>query len=92
MYSYEEHKPAIFTERGQVEFLKTRDHVHALLNKAGACTMGQAMCAGCDTWQMMAYVDRLVELGELREIEQGEVCGQHRVFVVGPKWDYGTQR
>lgn len=34
-----------------------------------------------DSWEMMARVDRLVELGEIREITGSNVAGQDRVFV-----------
>ncbi len=34
-----------------------------------------------DTWKMMAYVDRLVEIDKIIEITNGEVAGQDRVFV-----------
>jgi hypothetical protein len=37
---------------------------------------------GGDTWDMLACMDRLVELGEIREVTMnGDVAGQHRVFV-----------
>ena len=83
MYKYEEAKPRIFTEEGQRMFLAIRDNVNALIKKAGAVRMQEAMHAGCtgSTWDMIACVDRLVELGEIREITNGPVCGQYRVFV-----------
>lgn len=82
-YNYEEQKSAIFTEDGQRMFLKIRDHAQDLLKKAGAARMQELMSgAGSgDSWDMLACVDRLVELGELREVPQGRVAGQHRVFV-----------
>ena len=83
MYDYKIERHKIFTEKGQVEFLKTRDHVHEILKKSGAIAMGKAMVAGGDSWIMMAYVDRLMELGEIREIKQGNnVAGQDRIFVI----------
>lgn len=82
-YDYEQCKPAIFTEQGQREFLCVRDHVDKLLREAGAFMMPYAWTplAGYDSWTAMAYVDRLVELGEILEITSGHVAGQHRVFV-----------
>jgi len=41
-YNYATEKPKIFTEKGQREFLKVRDHVKYLLNKAGAFRMKEA--------------------------------------------------
>ncbi len=81
MYNYLTEKPKIFTEEGQIEFLKVRDRVKYLLKEAGAFMMFSALkdISG-DSWQMMAYVDRLVELKEIKEITSN-VAGQHRVFV-----------
>lgn len=83
MYSYETEKPTIFTESGQKMFLAIRDHVNLILSGSGAITMGKAIDArtGGDSWSMLACVDRLVELGELREIKQDCCTGQDRIFV-----------
>ena len=84
MYEYQEQRAAIFTEDGQKMFLGIRDGTHALLKKSGAVTMGRAMSSGeggGDSWATMACVDRLVELGEIREIPQERCAGQDRVFV-----------
>jgi hypothetical protein len=35
---------------------------------------------GC-TWFMMACVDRLVELGEIKEVLRDNIAGQYRIFV-----------
>lgn len=82
-YDYEIERPKVFTDEGQRKFLKVRDHVHCLLDKAGAVRMQEAMSATSgDSWVTLACVDRLVELGEIREItDSGDVLGQHRVFV-----------
>jgi len=82
MYRYEDIKPQIFTESGQELFLSIRDNIHALLKSAGAVRMQEAICCGKtgDSWQMLACVDRMIELKEIREIPQ-ECAGQHRVFV-----------
>lgn len=53
---------------------------------AGAFMSGKAMTVLSrfgvgDTFQMTAVLDRLVELGQLRELTGPEVWGQHRVFV-----------
>lgn len=84
-YDYATEKPKLFTEEGQVTFLKIRDKAKALLDVAGAVTSGKLMCGtgANDTWEMLACIDRLVELGELREITGSEVWGQHRVFIKG---------
>ena len=38
-------------------------------------------CVGSDSWMMLACVDRLVELKEIREVTGNNVAGQHRVFM-----------
>lgn len=81
-YDYSTERNKIFTDKGQREFLKVRDRAHKLLEEAGAFMMFSALrdISG-DTWTMMAYVDRLVELGEIKEITPPNVPGQNRVFV-----------
>lgn len=81
-YNYEEEKSKMFTEEGQVDFLKVRDRVKQLIRDAGAFTMerGHQDITG-DVWTQMAYVDRLVELGEIVELTGFDSFGQHRVFI-----------
>jgi len=82
MYNYEAEKHKIFTERGSEEFTRVRDQALKLLDEAGAFKMLSATkgITG-SSWTMMAYVDRLVETGEIREITGDNVAGQDRVFV-----------
>lgn len=82
MYNYEEQKKHVFTEDGQVMFLKIRDKAHQLLEAAGAFRLEELVkrVTG-DSWTMMACIDRLIELGEIKEIPQGKIAGQDRVFV-----------
>ena len=83
MYKYEDERDNIFTEQGQRRFLMVRDHVHKLLDRSGAITMGKALEAVTgDSWEGMAYVDRMVELDEIREIIPSVMpAGQDRIFV-----------
>ena len=82
MYHYETEKPSLFTEDGQVMFLKVRDQVHRLLAQAGAVRAQEAWRNVCgDCWMMLACLDRLVELQEIRELSDAKAPGQHRVFV-----------
>jgi hypothetical protein len=84
MYNYQTEKSKIFTEEGQTTFLKIRDKVQHLLKQSGAVMMQNAISGITgDSWIMLACVDRLVELKEIREITQDNVIGQHRVFVAG---------
>ncbi len=84
-YSYAAQKPTLFTEQGQVQFLRIRDRVQRLLAVAGSVRMDAAIAGETgSSWDMLACVDRLVELREIREVTEGQdVAGQHRVFVSG---------
>lgn len=83
MYKYEEQRQEIFTEHGQEMFLAIRDKSKQLLKQAGCFRMGNVISGQTgDSWKMLACVDRLVEIGEIREIKQEcTVAGQHRIFV-----------
>lgn len=83
MYHYETERPKIFTEEGQRMFLQIRDRVKGLLKQAGAVSMEAAISGSTgSSWEMLACVDRLVELGELREVPQERRhAAQDRVFV-----------
>lgn len=83
-YVYEAEKKIVFTDNGQREFLRVRDFCKRMIQQAGAVQAGKAMSQANlgDSWSMMACVDRLVELGELREVTDPDRCAwQHRVFV-----------
>jgi len=82
MYTYEIERPKLFTEEGQVMFLQIRDNVKALTKVAGAVRAQEAWKGvGGDGWLMLACLDRLVELREIREITDATEYGQSRVFV-----------
>lgn len=83
MYNYQKERPYIFTENGQVEFLIIRDKIKDLLCKSGAVTMEKILYGLTGTnWHHMACVDRLVELGEIKEVNQNKnyILGQYRIF------------
>lgn len=82
MYDYKTLRPEVFTDQGQRMFLKIRDHAQRLLKEAGAVRLSEMIrpCSG-DGWQMLACVDRLVELGEIREVVQPDPVAHHRIFV-----------
>ncbi len=83
MYQYKDLKGRLFSDEGQRMFLKVRDFVKDALKRSGAVRMQEAIgAAGSgDSWTMLACVDRMVELGEIREVTSGNVAGQNRVFV-----------
>lgn len=83
MYNYETEKKELFTDEGQRMLLKIRDKVHNLCKLAGCVRMQEAIAGNTgSSWTMIACVDRIVELGEIREIAQLNECGQYRVFVL----------
>lgn len=87
-YDYATLRPMIFTEEAQPTFLAIRDAAKDLIAHSGAVTSAKLIAVGggtCDTWTGLACIDRLVELGEIKEITDPEkVWGQSRVFVGRP--------
>ncbi len=79
-YRYEDWKAGIFTEQGQVLFLATRDKVRQLLKQAGAFKHSYGYP---DNWtsnfEAAACIDRLVELGEIREVTR-DTAWPDRIF------------
>ena len=85
-YSYQEQRANVFTEDGQVMFLRIRDEAKRLLEESGAVTCGKLMVGSGDSWVMLACIDRLVELGELRRVTpRGSCSTQDEVFVGMPR-------
>lgn len=82
MYHYESMKPELFTDQGSRLFLQIRDRVHALLAESGAVRMQEVIAGSSgDSWEILACVDRMVELNEIREIPQEGCAARHCVFV-----------
>lgn len=81
MYNYQKEKQKVFTEEGQLMFMQIRDNVKKLLEQSGAVMLDNAIrVVTGDSWLMLACIDRIVELGEIREIPQDNPAGQHRIF------------
>ncbi|MBW1888715.1 MAG: hypothetical protein JRI52_10275 [Deltaproteobacteria bacterium] len=81
MYNYEHQKQAIFTEEGQRMFLSIRDRAKQLMSNSQSATLWEIIKGHTgDSWDMVACVERLVEIGEIREITQGDCDTQDRVF------------
>jgi hypothetical protein len=83
-YSYEEQRAELFTDDGQRLFIAVRDHTLGLIRIAGAVQADKAMNgphpSGCDSWGLMACIDRMVELREIKCVYQ-EGAWQHRVYM-----------
>ncbi len=87
-YSYKEHRPKLFTEEGQVKFLAVRDRARDLLAAHGQATLEQLTNAFTgSSWEAIACVDRMVELGELHIIARGGVSNDN---VYRGKWSRPT--
>jgi hypothetical protein len=84
-YNYDTMRSKVFTEDGQVMFLKIRDNAKALIARAGAVSADRlTKNVTGDSWTMIACIDRLVELGEMVEIPNPvSSWAQHRVFIDG---------
>lgn len=84
MYNYETTKPELFTDDGQRMFLHIRDNVKKLLEMAGAVRADKAWAnapISGSSWLMLACLDRMVELGELKKITREGTAGQHEVYI-----------
>ncbi len=80
-YEYEKERETLFTDEGQKKFLAVRDRVDALLIKSGAVMLEKAVQnIGGDSWMLLACIDRLVELKEIREIPT-DGATQYKVYV-----------
>jgi hypothetical protein len=83
-YSYEVEKQQVFKAENQKAFLGIRDNAKKIIGISGCATMGKLIShnEGPDSWFGLACVDRLVEMGELKEIAYGECAGQYRIFTM----------
>ena len=79
-YKYSEQRDRLFIDKGQKLFLKVRDKAFVLIKEAGAFRM-EKILGFADDWLCLASVDRMVELGELFELNYGECTQQDRVFI-----------
>lgn len=81
MYNYQKEREKLFTDKGQRLFLKVRDSIACKIKVTGAITIEKAINdIGGDSWELLACVDRLKELGELRGLlPQGP--SQNRILI-----------
>lgn len=81
-YSYNKEKQYVFSEEGQKTFLKIRDRANYLLRESGAFRVQELLKDVCGSaWPHLACVDRLKELGEIKELTDINEMGQYRVFI-----------
>ena len=90
-YSYHKERQEVFTEHGQVMFLRIRDGVKKALAETGALTVETAMdfAGGGSTFTMLACIDRLKELGEIEILQRNGQLSQYNVIVAAnPAQEY----
>jgi hypothetical protein len=85
-YAYNDLRPTLFTDDGQRTLLRVRDNARAILDRSCAFRAeAPALTDGdrcIDPWLLAACLDRMVELGELREVPtHKDAFLQHRIFV-----------
>ncbi len=67
-YNYADQKEWLFTDEGQRAVHKTWGNIKALLHTAGAFRWDSVKFEGASSsFEMIAIIDRLVELGEIEE-------------------------
>lgn len=69
-YKYYEERAKLFTEEGQRSFLKVRDKAFELLKVSGAFEAGKVIGEAGDWWVGLACLDRMVEIGDLRKLNE----------------------
>jgi hypothetical protein len=85
-YSYQAHRPHVFTEEGQRDLYRVLKAAVALSRQSGAVT-GFVLMKGLTglNWDHLALLDRLEEMGALKKVGTG-----HRpddaVYVVDEGW------
>jgi len=81
LYNYTVEKPRIFTEEGQVIFLKIRDRINEFIKTSGAFRADKVLSNITGTsFQHRACLDRMIELGEIVCLSSDEIWGQYKVY------------
>lgn len=82
-YRYEDLKPELLTDDGQRLLFFIHGNVQQHLRESGAVRAAEAWRGVTgDRWLMLACLDRLIELGEIRECDNPvSTFAQHRIFV-----------
>ena len=81
-YEYKVERPSVFTEEGVRNLLHVRDQAFAAIKIAGVVNMQKAVTGLTgSSWEHLALVDFLVEIGDLHEVRQAQAsAGQYRLF------------
>ena len=80
-YSYSTERPKIFTDDGMRMLLTIRDNIKRLDKIAGAF-MASATWDGVtgESWTMLACLDYLVEIEEIKQVTERGVSSQHQIY------------
>ena len=80
-YSYQEERAFVFTEAGQEMLMRVNDRADRLIAQSGVVTLEKLIQGETgSSWSMMACVDRLVEMGRLKEVSYNAPAAQFRIF------------
>lgn len=80
-YDYQKMHKEVFTNDGIRTLFNVRAKIKSALQIAGAVMAIKVITGPGDAWIGTACLDYLVELGEIREVEQEDCFLQHRIFV-----------
>jgi hypothetical protein len=80
-YDYKTERSKLFSEDGVSALMKVRENANKCIRASGAVMSSHLMQGASDTWTALAAMDYLVEIGDLKEVTNKSVMGQHRVFV-----------
>lgn len=87
-YNYATQRPFVFTQEGQEMLLKFRDRAREHIERSGAvCYAAITVGSTGSSWDALACVDRLVELGDLRRIG-GELLKVYDEVFISPRWRF----
>lgn len=83
MYDYKDEKHTVFTDDGQKLLFEVSGIITESFKKAGVVIMEHILnkANGNSTWDVMAAVDRIKELGYITEITKTDIAGQYRTFI-----------
>ena len=84
-YVYEDFREWLSTTEGAKATGEVLRNIETKLDPAGCAMMAALLPHSTgDSWRMLAAVDRCVEMGVLREVQQArEPAGQYRIFIRG---------
>ena len=80
-YKYSDFKDKIFTDEGQIKFLASRDKINTALDTHGVFRLGEMLdIVKGDAWEFLSHIDRLVEIGEIKEVFHGDGITQRKIY------------